>query len=159
MNRKLDIYIKENLENLNFKRAKACKENIFYECSTLNEDNINKYINENKSENKFQKLLFKFIDDKNLKDSDVYNKVNIDRRLFSKIRNDNYHPSKNTIILLGLSLELTENQIIKLLESASYSLPKNNNRDLIIRFCFIEKIFDPIKVNELLDTYNCQLLD
>ena len=105
MNKKLDLYIKENLENLNFKRAKVCKENIFYECSALNEDSINKYINENKSENKFQKLLFKFIDDKNLKDSDVYNKVNIDRRLFSKIRsNINYHPSKDTVILLCIAL-------------------------------------------------------
>ena len=28
MNRKLDLYIKENLENLNFKRAKVCKENV-----------------------------------------------------------------------------------------------------------------------------------
>lgn len=160
MNRKLDLYIKENLENLNFKRAKACKENIFYECSALNDDSINKYINENKSENKFQKLLFKFIDNKNLKDSDVYNKVNIDRRTFSKIRNNpEYHPSKNTVILLGLSLELTEKEIEKLLESASYSLPKNNNRDLIIRFCFIEKIYNPIQVNELLDNYKCQLLE
>ena len=120
---------------------------------------INNFINDNKNDDRFQKLLFSYIDDKNLKDSDVYNKVNIDRRLFSKIRNDNYHPSKDTVILLGLSLELDENQIEKLLDSASYSLPKNNNRDLIIRFCFIEHIYNPIKVNELLDNYNCSLLN
>ena len=160
MNRKLDLYIKENLENLNFKRAKACKENIFYECSALNEDSINKYINENKSENKFQKLLFKFIDDKNLKDSDVYNKVNIDRRLFSKIRsNKDYHPSKETIILFGLALELSEKEIEDLLKLASYSLPMNNNFDLIIRFCFKEKIYDVNTINEFLYEHNCKLLN
>ncbi len=124
------------------------------------EIDVHNFININKDENNFQRLLFKYIDERNLKDSDVYNKVHIDRRLFSKIRSDiNYHPSKETVILLGLSLELNEKEMDELLSSASYSLPKNNNRDLIIRFCFIEKIFDPIKVNELLDTYNCQLLD
>ena len=60
------------------------------------------------------------------------------RLLFSKIRNDKkYHPSKETVILLGLSLELNEQEIDILLNSASYSLPKNNRYDLIIRFCFI----------------------
>ena len=106
----------------------------------------------------FQKLLFKYIDDKNLKDSDVYNKVHIDRRLFSKIRSDiNYHPSKETVILLGLSLELNEQEIEELLSSASYSLPKNNYYDLIIRFCFIEKIYKISEVNKLLESYNCKL--
>ena len=157
---KLEKYLQKNFEKPRFGRMSY--KNLMemgeasYSCSS---EDINTFIEKNKDKHNLQQLLFSYIDDKNLKDSDVYNKVNIDRRLFSKIRNDNYHPSKNTIILLGLSLELTENQIIKLLESDSYSLPKNNNRDLIIRFCFIEKIFDPIKVNELLDTYNCQLLD
>ncbi|MBQ9011861.1 MAG: hypothetical protein IJ093_04355 [Bacilli bacterium] len=70
---------------------------------------IKNYIEENEDKSSFQNLLFKYIDERNLKDSDVYNKVHIDRRLFSKIRsNDNYHPSKETIILLGLSLQLSE---------------------------------------------------
>ena len=102
--------------------------------------------------------MFKYIDERNLKDSDVYNKVHIDRRLFSKIRSNNqYHPSKDTIILLGLSLKLNENEMEELLNSASYSLPKNNIYDLIIRFCFVEEIYNIKDVNELLATYNCKL--
>ena len=121
--------------------------------------NINDFIDENKDKNQFQKVLFKFIDDRNLKDSDVYNKVNIDRRLFSKIRSDiDYHPSKETVILLGLSLELNEVEFEELLESAAYSLPKNNTYDLIIRFCFINKIYDLFQVNEFLDEYNLKAL-
>ena len=116
------------------------------------------YINESNKESHFQELLFKYIDDKNLKDSDVYNKVHIDRRLFSKIRSDiNYHPSKETVILLGLSLKLNEDEIDKLLNRASYSLPKNSIYDLIIRFCFIEGIYELKDVNDLLETYNCKL--
>ena len=161
--KKLNKYLKSNLETP--RRSKALYREAFmdYECayagSSIGNSNIDNYIEENKNDDKFQKLLFSYIDSKSLKDSDVYNKVDIDRRLFSKIRNDNYHPSKNTIILLGLSLELKEEEIEKLLESASYSLPKNNTRDLILRFCFIEKIYDYIKVNELLDNYNEELLN
>mgnify|MGYP003314692664 CR=1 FL=1 len=66
-------------------------------------------------------------------------------------------PSKETVILLGLALELKENEIEELLNSASYSLPKNNVYDLIIRFCFIERIYDLKEVNNLLDSYECKL--
>ena len=122
--------------------------------------NLKDWIKENNKYNDFQTTLFKYIDDRNLVDADVYNKVHIDRRLFSKIRNDkNYHPSKETIILLGLSLELSEEEIEKLLDSASYSLPRNNHYDLIIRFCFMKGIYKIKEVNDLLDEYNCKLFN
>lgn len=119
--------------------------------------NVDDYITNNKDDEKFQKLLFKYIDERGLKDSDVYKKVHIDRRLFSKIRNDEYHPSKETVILLGLALELNEKEFDEFITSASYSLPKNNVYDLIIRFCFVEGIYKLKQVNELLDSYNCKL--
>ena len=156
MKEKLKQFINENYteDTILFK---GIAKSTLYECDYAS--NIDSYINDNKNENLFQTLLFKFIDDKNLKDSDVYNKVNIDRRHFSKIRSDSsYHPSKETVILLGLSLELDENEIVKLLESASYSLPKNNYFDLIIRFCFINKIYNLKEDNELLFDYNCKCL-
>ena len=128
--------------------------------SKISNINIDNFINTNKEDNKFQKLLFKYIDEKELKDSDVYNKVYIDRRLFSKIRSDEeYHPSKETVILLGLALELNEKEMDDLLRSASYSLPRNNYYDLIIRFCFKEKIYKLTVVNNLLDNYSCKLFN
>ena len=128
-----------------------------FECSSAM---ISNYITDNKDENTFQTKLFKLIDERSLKDSDVYNKVDIDRRLFSKIRsNKEYHPSKDTVILLGLALELDENEIEDLLKSASYSLPMNSTYDLIIRFCFKEHIYDLNQVNEFLYDYNGKLLN
>ncbi|MCQ2910779.1 MAG: hypothetical protein MJ244_01190 [Clostridia bacterium] len=109
--------------------------------------------------NDFQTILFDYIDKKGVKDSDIYNKANIDRKLFSKIRAANYHPSKNTVIKLAFALELSEDDMDSFLESASYSLPKNNEYDLIIRFCFLHKIFNLNDVNELLDSHNCDILD
>lgn len=171
MKEKLKKYIKQNLERPslfqrlikhNFEEDSLCdyEEAPISGATTFHKrSSINEYIDDNKEDNNFQTMLFKYIDEKNLKDSEVYNKVHIDRRLFSKIRSDKYyHPKKETIILLGLSLELNEEEIEALLSSSSYSLPKNNYYDLIIRFCFKEKIYDIYKVNELLDSYNCKLL-
>lgn len=165
----LKKYIRENLEVPKiciFSKMKAAffeeeyvelDKNIPRECST----NINNFIDEHKDKySNFQTLLFRLIEERNLTDPEVYNKVHFDRRQFSKIRcNKNYHPSKETIILLGLSLELTIEELEELLESASYSLPKNNYYDLIIRFCFINKIYKLTEVNDLLDEYNCKLFN
>ncbi len=150
MKEKLNEYINNNLEVIPHIRRRL---------NNYQTSKVENYINENNKENKFQELLFKYIDDRNLKDSDVYNRVHIDRRLFSKIRSDiNYHPSKETVILLGLSLKLNEQEIEKLLNSASYSLPKNNVYDLIIRFCFIEGIYEISDINDLLEIHNCKLI-
>lgn len=156
------INIKSKLKDYIDNNLMQEKNNVFYgeficakKCS-----NIKDFIDENEQSNNFQTMLFKLIDNKNLKDSDVYNKVHLDRRLFSKIRSDkNYHPSKETVILLAIALELTEKELDELLDSASYSLPKNNKYDLIIRFCFINKIFKLADINELLYEYNCKLFN
>ena len=155
----LKKYIDDNLiekeKSIFVGKMARCASFVDYE-----EASINDYINNNNDENNFQTLLFKYIDDRKLKDSDVYNKVHIDRRLFSKIRSDkDYHPSKETVILLGIALELSEKELDDLLDSASYSLPKNNKYDLIIRFCFINKIFNISDINDLLDEYHCRLFN
>ena len=123
------------------------------------EESVDSYINDNKDDNKFQKLLFKYIDEKGLKDSDVYNNAYVDRRLFSKIRsNESYHPSKETVIALAASLNLNIKELEDLLASASYYLPKNNKFDLIIRFCFEKSIYDIDVINDFLYDHECNLL-
>lgn len=161
---KLDRYLKDNLkkEPIRLKKIikKAYYEEEMYEGACFSKANINEYIENNKDKNTFQTKLFNIIDQKELKDSDVYNKVGIDRRHFSKIRsNIDYHPSKETVILLGIALELTEEEIEELLKSASYSLPKNTTYDLIIRFCFKEKIYNLNQINEFLYDHNCNTLN
>ena len=108
------------------------------------------YLNHHKSKN-FRDLLFSYIDKSNLKDSDVYKSVDIDRRLFSKIRcNENYIPSKNTIIKLGLALKLDRHRFDKLLNSAGYCLGENNIFDLIVVYCLENSIYDLNVVNDYL---------
>ena len=164
----IDKYLKE--ENLvcnehNVIESRICADIAYVHrpraCSVkLSDKPIDIFIKENEDLNDFQTVLFRMIEERNLNDSEVYNKVHIDRRLFSKIRSDkNYHPSKETVILLGLSLELNAKELEELLDSAAYSLPRNNHYDLIIRFCFVNRIYDIISVNDLLNEYNCKLFN
>jgi hypothetical protein len=102
-----------------------------------------------------QKVLFGFIDKKGATDAEVYKKAGIDRRHFSKIRsNPEYKPSKNTVMALGLALELTKKETDKLLRSAGYSLSDSETSDLVIQFCIERKIFDLHQVNYALDYFS-----
>ena len=97
-------------------------------------NNLIDYLNHNKSMN-FNDLLFYYIDKSGYRDSEIYKKADIDRKLFSKIRcSNNYIPRKKIIVKLCLALKLDKSNFNKLLNSAGYSLSSNNNFDLIIFF-------------------------
>lgn len=120
-------------------------------------ESFNDYLSHNKQMN-FNQILFSFTDEKGYKDSEVYKKVDIDRKLFSKIRcNENYIPRKNVIIKLCLALGLTKNEFNKLLNSAGYSL-SNNIFDLVISYCLENNIYDLDIINNYLYTYTNAVL-
>ena len=103
----------------------------------------------------FHDMLFRLINEKSLKDSDVYNKAGIDRRLFSKIRNnEDYRPAKKTIMALALAVCLNEDETTDLLMSAGFAFSPASRSDLIIQFCIRNGISDIFEVDELLDKYH-----
>lgn len=113
---------------------------------------ICEYLNCNKSKS-FNEILFSYIDKSGHKDSEIYKKVDIDRKLFSKIRcNNNYIPKRNIIIKLCLALELKRNEFNNLLNSAGYSL-SNNKFDQIISYCLDNNIYDLKQINQYLYTF------
>ena len=124
-------------------------------------DNINKTIEkaEKKMDAPFQKQLFDYIDCKKLNDVDVYKKANIDRRLFSKIRsNENYRPSKDTVIALCISMKLTLEESEVLLKSVGASLSNSILRDVIIKACIKYEIYNIDDVDLLLIERNLEPL-
>ena len=113
---------------------------------------INEYLYCSKYMN-FNEVLFYFIDKSGLKDSEIYKRVGIDRKLFSKIKcNKNYIPRKNIIIKFCFSLKLTPPDANVLLNSAGYSLSKNKFDGLIL-YCLENKIYDLNIINDYLFTY------
>ena len=99
----------------------------------------------------FNELLFMLIDRTGQKDSDVYKRARIDRRLFSKIRSSKkYVPCKKTVVALCLALELSREDADVLLSSAGYSLSRSEEYDLAIAFCISRQVFDFNDINEML---------
>ena len=115
------------------------------------------YLNHNKSKS-FNETLFSFIDEKGVKDSEIYKKVDIDRKLFSKIRcSTDYIPRRNVIIKLCFALGLSKDDFNKLLNSAGYSLSKSKF-DLVIAYCLDNNIYDINIINDYLYTYTNAVL-
>lgn len=113
---------------------------------------IDKVLNE--KEETFSNMLLRLIDEKGLKDSDVYKRANIDRRLFSKIRGDEeYMPSKKTAIAFCIALCLTVEEANELLETAGYTLSASSRFDLIIMYLMEHKEYNIHFVNMVLDDY------
>ncbi len=99
----------------------------------------------------FQKELFRLIDRSGLTDPQVYKRAHISRKLFSKIRCDeNYIPSKNTIIALAAALELSLDETQDLLNVAGYSLSPSSDFDIIIEHCIKNQIHDVMTINDYL---------
>lgn len=99
----------------------------------------------------FVEQMEEHIQEKGLKDSTVYKAAQIDRRLFSKIVSDRtYKPAKDTCVAIALALSLTLSQANDLLSRAGYTLSHSSKRDVILEFCFHEKLFDVDRVNDLL---------
>ena len=107
----------------------------------------------------FHECLFQMIDNKHLKDSEVYKRAGISRQLFSKIRcNEHYDPEKSTILSLAVGMKLNIDETNKLLACAGQMFSASDDRDRIVQF-FIERgEYDMDIYNYYLDLYKQPLL-
>ena len=106
-------------------------------------------------EETFSQRLLRMIDERNLKDSEVYIKANVDRRHFSKIRKDvNYTPNKKTVLAFTIALQLSLDEAKDLLASAGYALSRSSKIDIIVAYFLQNKIYDMFEINDVLYAYD-----
>ena len=107
----------------------------------------------------FSETLLKLIDRSGKKDSDVYKKANVDRKLFSKIRNNpSYQPSKPTALAFAIALELDLTETKDLISRAGFALSHSNKFDVIIEYFITQGNYDVFAINEALFAFDQTLL-
>ncbi len=107
----------------------------------------------------FVDRLLYYINDRGVRDSDVYKAAQVDKRLFSKIvSNQQYKPSKDTAIALSFALQLSLDEANDLLSRAGYTFSHSNKRDIIIEYFFREKVYNLMDINDVLYQLNQKLI-
>ena len=107
----------------------------------------------------FGQMLLRMIDARGMTDVEVYKRANIDRKLFSKIKNvKGYTPSKRTVIALAVAMRLTAEETEAFLRRAGFALSHAVISDVIIEFFITHGNYDVFEINEVLFQYDQPLL-
>ena len=107
----------------------------------------------------FSEYLFFLMEEKGLKGPEVYNGACVDKKTFSKIKNNkNYHPKKLTALCLCIGARLNMDQSKDLLQKAGFAFSNSDMTDVIFSFFIENEIYDIFQIAVELEDRGLQVL-
>lgn len=107
----------------------------------------------------FSETLLQLIDRTGRKDSEIYRKANVDRKLFSKIRNNaDYRPSKTTALAFAFALELDIDETRDFIARAGFALSRSSKFDVIVEYFLLNGKYNINELNEVLFAFDQPLV-
>ena len=102
----------------------------------------------------FPEYLLYLISEKGMKNSDVYKRAIVDKKVFSKIKNNpDYHPQKLTALCLCIGARLNLDETRDLLARAGYALSPCDKTDIIFSYFIENGIYDMIELDIQLEEH------
>ena len=107
----------------------------------------------------FSEYLFFLMEEKGMKGPEVYNGACVDKKTFSKIKNNkNYHPKKLTALCLCIGARLNMDQSKDLLQKAGFAFSNSDMTDVIFSFFIENEIYDIFQIAVELEDRGLQVL-
>ncbi len=102
----------------------------------------------------FSEYLLYLIHDKNMENAEVYKRAIVDKKTFSKIKNNvDYHPQKLTALCLCVGARLNLDESKDLLARAGYALSPCDKTDIIFSYFIENEIYDMIELDIQLEEH------
>ena len=102
----------------------------------------------------FSEYLLYLIKSKGMTNAEVYKKAIVDKKVFSKIKNNkNAHPQKMTAMCLCIGAQLNIDETRDLLARAGYALSPSSKTDMIFSYFIENGIYDMIQLDIELEEY------
>lgn len=102
----------------------------------------------------FSEYLLYLIHDKNMENAEVYKRAIVDKKTFSKIKNNvDYHPQKLTALCLCVGAKLNLDESKDLLARAGYALSPCDKMDIIFSYFIENEIYDMIELDIQLEEH------
>jgi O-acetyl-ADP-ribose deacetylase (regulator of RNase III)/molybdopterin-biosynthesis enzyme MoeA-like protein len=102
----------------------------------------------------FSEYLLYLIHDKNMENAEVWKRAIVDKKVFSKIKNNtDYHPQKLTALCLCMGAKLNLDESKDLLARAGYALSPCDKTDIIFSYFIENKIYDMIELDIQLEEH------
>ena len=102
----------------------------------------------------FPQYLLYLIHKKGMENAAVYKRAIVDKKVFSKIKNNpNYHPQKLTALCLCIGAKLNMDESRDLLARAGYALSPCDKTDIIFSYFIENRIYDMIELDIQLEEH------